>query len=202
MRRLLLTGLLVFVCLMLGGRIIFHIFPKTPGWIAGVILVLGLLALTCAFLAARHIEKPKEVDIARELEEKGLLESKAYCARRAFQVQEFEDEGSHYFIEVQDSSVLFLSGQYLYDYEPVTRHPRLTQPRRFPCTEFTVRRHSSEGYVVDIQCSGTVLEPEVTAPAFEMDDYSSDVFPGDGRIIKEKPYDLLRRERLHESQTK
>lgn len=200
--RALLTGLLVFVGLILGGRIILHLFPKTPGWIAGVMLFGGLFALTYALFAARRVRLRKEVDPAKEFEEKGLLVSETYRARRAFQIEELEDEGSHYFIELQDGGVLFLSGQYLYDYEPVTRRPRLTQPRRFPCTEFTVRRHSSEGYVVDIQCSGTVLEPEVTAPAFELDDYSSDAFPGDGRIIKDKPYDLLKSERLHESRTK
>lgn len=74
--------------------------------------------------------------------------SEAYRVKRAFQVEEFEDEGSHYYIELDDRRVLFLSGQYLYDYD--SEDP----PRAFPCTEFVVRRHRTKGYVVDISLSG------------------------------------------------
>ena len=35
----------------------------------------------------------------------------------------------------------FLSGQYLYDYEPISDDPDANEARSFPCTEFTVRRH-------------------------------------------------------------
>ena len=45
--------------------------------------------------------------------------SERFTASRAFAVEEFEDEGSHYFVDLTDNRVLFLSGQYLYDYEPL-----------------------------------------------------------------------------------
>ena len=71
-------------------------------------------------------------------------------------MEEFEDEGLHYFIELVDGRVLFLSGQYLYDYEPISDDPESNQPRSFPCTEFTVRRHKNDGCVVDLLRAGTV----------------------------------------------
>jgi hypothetical protein len=93
-------------------------------------------------------------------------------------VEEFEDEGLHY----------------LYDYEPISDDPELNQPRSFPCTEFTVRRHKKDGYVVDIVRGGTVLEPEVMAPAFGNKVWRAKRIPEDGQVITSASYDDLKRE--------
>lgn len=98
-------------------------------------------------------------------------------------MREFEDEGLHYFLELADGRVLFMSGQYLYDFEPISDDPEMNQPRSFPCSEFTVRRHTKEGYVVDMVCGGTVLEPEVSAPPFEKSDWRGNRVPEDGQVI-------------------
>ena len=93
-------------------------------------------------------------------------------------MEEFEDEGLHY----------------LYDYEPISDDPELNQPRSFPCTEFTVRRHKKDGYVVDIVGGGTVLEPEVMAPAFGNKVWRAKRIPEDGQVITSASYDDLKRE--------
>lgn len=121
-------------------------------------------------VAALIVFQPRGVNLSghptleqqiQDLEARGLLSAQVYRATRAFEVEEFEDEGCHYFLELTDGRVLFLSGQYLYNY---VSESDAGVGRRFPCSEFAVRRHSTEGYAVDIQCGGQVLEPDSVAP--------------------------------------
>jgi len=145
------------------------------------------------------VREPKSPDrVAKELEAKGLLQSNSYRARRAFRVEQPADErlehyGPHYFIELDDRRVLHLNGSYLTVYEPQTwMAPE--QTRRFPCTEFTTRRHKLEQCVVDIVCRGQVLEPEANAPAFQ--ESEADQIPDDEEIIRSKTYEQLKSERM------
>jgi hypothetical protein len=172
-------------------------FQDLPRWFIPPFIVgfLGLIAL------AYWLFNPKGTDLLgtktqeehiRELESQGLLDSTDFQATRAFEVEEFEDEGTQYYLELADGRVLFLIGQYLYDYSP---DPDLGTPRRFPCSEFTVRRHKVQDYVAEIQCRGAVLEPEFVAPPFNQDDWKSDRVPYDGKIITDRTYEELKRER-------
>jgi len=145
----------------------------------------------------RRISAERRAARIRKLEEDGLLIHQTLRARRAFQVDEFEDEGSSYFIELEDMSVVFLTGQYLYQYEP--RPESRNSPARlrsFPSTEFTIRRHKENGFAVDISCQGEVIEPEVLAPSFDEEDFRRDLMPEDGAILREKTYDQIKNERL------
>jgi hypothetical protein len=126
----------------------------------------------------------------REMEAAGLVTTTDYRARRAFEVEQIEDEGESYFIELEDERILFLNGQYFYDISSDDAGTRL-----FPTTDFTVKRHRIQGHVVDLIVRGTVLEPEVVAPAF--DDWTEvGVLPGDGAIIETMSYDALKAKRL------
>lgn len=130
-------------------------------------------------------------ELVRRLESEGLLVSTDFQARRAFAVREADDEGSHYFLELADGRVLYLTGQYLYDYEPLY-DPEQSHPRRFPCTDFTVQRHKTKEYVVGLVCRGAVLEPEATAPPFTDQARRSIGDPEDGQVLSDRPYDLLK----------
>jgi hypothetical protein len=90
--------------------------------------------------------------------------------------------------------VLFLCGQYLYDYEPMEGARK--QPRKFPCTEFTILRDKRDGLIVDVVCAGTVIEPEGQAPHFTEADYESGRLPENGQIISDRSYDQIKRERM------
>jgi hypothetical protein len=151
---------------------------------------MRLLRLVAAWIFRTRSRPPRVTEsweaFIERLEKGDLLESQSFTARRAFQVQEFEDEGSSYFIELTDGSVLFLSGQYLYEYE---------DEGCFPCTSFVVRRHRHERDVLEIQCGGDVIEPEVVAPPFTGADHDSGTVPDDGQIIA-VPYEKLKAERL------
>jgi hypothetical protein len=198
------AGLFVFTSMLLLVAFLgsLNVFDRAPSWVVGAGTALFMLVFV---VLAMWLFNPKGADWVRgktaeehkrELEQSGLLESTDFRATRAFGVEEFEDEGLHYFLELANGRVLFLSGQYLYDYEPIADDPELTQSRRFPCTEFTVRRHKSEGYVVEILCGGTVLEPEVMAPPFSEKVWKANGVPEDGQILTHVTYDKLRREHL------
>jgi len=154
-----------------------------------------LLILTIRFI--RSLKEESHDSQVLKLEKKGDLISTDFKARRAFLVDEFEDEGIHYFIELENNSILFLSGQYLYDYEPTYFGEK--ESRKFPCTEFIVRRHRLEHFVIDIICKGEAFEPEFFASPFGDIDYEEDQIPQDGEIIKNRSYDELKQERIARS---
>jgi hypothetical protein len=174
---------------------------EPPVWVISIVgIVAFCVTLTLAFVIFNRpgpsLRKGEAVDFTKKLEEEGILVSQDFEARRAFEIREFEDEGMHYMVELPDGSVLFLSGQYLYEYELIEDDPEFNQPRRFPCTSFTVRRHAEDGYVVDIICGGEVLEPECVAPYFEAEDFEQDRIPDDGQVITDRTYDELKAERM------
>src|SRR5262245_21050528 len=120
-----LSQLLNFGLLILLGVLI--IFPLLLTAQSLQKIPVSLIVFTVFFSAILFIliirfirslnEESDESQVLR-LQKKDDLISGDFKARRAFMVDEFEDEGIHYFIELEDNSILFLSGQYLYDYEP------------------------------------------------------------------------------------
>jgi hypothetical protein len=138
--RALLAGIFVFAVLLTTAGLISKHYPggALPWW-AGPTIIGGMFAAIFAslFLFNKSGYRPNlsrksfEEQLA-ELQVKGLLLSESFKARRAFQVEEYEDEGSHYFIELADSSVLFLTGQYLYEYEEITDDSEFNQKRTIP----------------------------------------------------------------------
>ena len=186
--RVLLAGCLVWLVLMVGVGLATYF--KLPVWAATALtLTLGGGGVIAALLlsggrnALRMRGRPVE-EVLADLEQKGLLVSSSFEAKRAFAVEETEDEGLHYYLELANQQVLFLSGQYLYDYEPIDDDPEVDQKRTFPCTTFTVHRHRTEHYVVQIECAGDVLEPESTFRGFSGADYKAGAIPADGDLLK------------------
>ena len=194
-------GMLAFVALIsslgaLDGRSSWPVFVGLP------FVLLGLLALSFWLFnptGTDPLGSKRPEQQLRELEEGGLLASTSFRATRAFGVEEAEDEGLHYYLELDDGRVLFLSGQYLYDYEP-DDDPEFARPRKFPCTEFTVRRHKDEGWVAEIVCSGAILEPEIVLHPFRTKEWHTNVVPEDGQVLSDIRYDDLKRARLSVSE--
>lgn len=200
--RVVLAALFVFACGGVAAALIdSHVASPWPWWGKGLpalaMLAAGGLSM---FVFNRsglrpHMRRQSHEEFIADLQTQGLLQREAFQATRAFAVAEFEDEGSHYFIELDDGRVLYLGGQYLYDFEPLEADDgEPEQLRSFPCTQFEVLRHRQAGYVVDIVCRGQVLEPELMAPPFgkrEMRD-----LPEDGELIVDRDYEALKRARL------
>lgn len=124
--RLIIAALFVVACLFAVVAIVSmsgigERAPIVVGLTLGLLLILLSIAAVYLFNPwwANPLGLMKPEELLRRLEEKGLLVSSDFQARRAFGVREFDDEGLHYFLELADGRVLFLSGQYLYDYEPI-----------------------------------------------------------------------------------
>jgi hypothetical protein len=125
----------------------------------------------------------KPTDLSHlDYEKLGLLESEEFSVKRAFEVEEYEDEGLHFFLELEDGRVLFLCGQYLYDYQEVSEDPELNQKASFPCSRFEVRRHKTEHWVHSIICHGPYLKPEAKLPHYSKAYQKAFGFPSDGEI--------------------
>jgi hypothetical protein len=195
--RVVLAGCFSFVAMLLSVGVLAVLEPKAPaplvGMLAGGVLV-GAAVVAVRLFNPRGVHplgfKSPEQHVA-ELQRGGLLMSERFTASRAFGIQEFEDEGIHYFVGLTDGRVLFLSGQYLYDYEPLV-DTEGSCPRRFPCGSFTVRWHRTEHYTVDLVCEGVAFEPEVTLPSFTTHDYRAGVIPRDRAVITDRTYDALK----------
>jgi hypothetical protein len=200
--RVLRAALFVVVGSCCAGVTLSTLVPTVGGWILGLGVggVFLFLCVVADYLFNRPEDRLAEFrspnSIMRDLETRGLLASTTFRATRAFEVEEYDDEGPHYFIELEDGSVLYLNGQYLLDYGPIDDDPEFNQPRLFPCTEFTIRRHRDEGYVVEIICGGSVLTPEVMAPAFDRGEYRHGAVPEDCQVLVDRKYEEIKRERM------
>jgi len=199
--RALLAAIFVFGAMLGTVGLVDSYYPTGPmPWWAklapGGVLLLALLASLFLFNRAGFRpslrRKSLEEQLA-ELDAKGLLLRQPFEARRAFCVNEFEDEGPHYFTELSDGRVLYLNGQYLYDYEPIEDDPELNQPRAFPCCNFEVLRHKAAGYAIHVACGGQVLEPEVIAAPFTRQTLRAGI-PEDGQVFEVGSYERLKQQ--------
>jgi hypothetical protein len=106
--RLVGAGIFVYASMLLlvGALGAWNAFVRGPPWLVGIgiaVFMIGMVVLS-AWLFNRRGASPFGRKTAeehiRELEEAGQLESTAFRATRAFGVEESEDEGLHYFLEL------------------------------------------------------------------------------------------------------
>lgn len=173
-------------------------------WWANFLLapaVMFAAAAVALVIFNRASQRPSFASPAKrlaDLERRGLLERRPYRATRAFLVEPYEDEGPHYYLELPDGRALYLNGQYLYDFEPITDDPEVNQPRAFPCTEFEVLWDIEVKHVHDIRCAGTVLEPEMVFPPHVHESRSRHA-ETDGTILADRSYETARHEFIESS---
>ena len=111
--RVLLAGVFVFTVTLALVGLIGAMYPADnwPWWAAPVIAVAMLGSMIASLFifnmpGYRPTMPGKTIEeLIGELQEQGMLISESFSAVRAFQVEEFEDEGSHYFIELTDGAV-------------------------------------------------------------------------------------------------
>ena len=166
-------GLHTGVCTILG------IVGKEPWMSISFVLSLGLAGFASARATRRLVPTREPVKTAADFERLGLAVRESYRAKRAFKVEEFEDEGPHYFVELDDGRVLYLSGQYLYDIP------------NFPCGQFQALRDTEHGWIIGVEPQSPTMPLDATLPSFQPKDYKSDLVPGDGDILPSGYDDLL-----------
>lgn len=195
--RLLLLALSGFVALLIFIALFAIVFPiNFPPW-------LGLLLCALSFATGGTIAwfamgrpSPKLTAFATpDYESLGLLTSRKFKAKRAFEVEPFEDEGPHFFIGLEDGKVLFLCGQYLFDYVEITDDPDLAQAATFPSTEFEVRSHKNEHWTHSVICRGQYLKPEIKLPHYSKRFMKKFGAPTDGEVFEVSFDEMLARVR-------
>jgi hypothetical protein len=199
--RLVLATLSFFIALAaLFGAYLWLVPPDAPGWlttfVAVVAIVLSLIitnklvnAPGTDFWSLKRVARPVE----QPDDETSLIADTTYRASRCFIVEESGEEGPQYFIELQDRTVLFLSGSYFASYEPYKFLGLINSPRKFPCAEFIVRRDRYEGGVVGIRCRGAVLEPELILPPLDDAERESVAQLKNGDVIRHRSYEELKK---------
>lgn len=163
-----------------GGRIL--------GWISLAVAAAAGLAMVRTILPHRVTTPPTLED----LEAQGMVETAEYTATRAIMVEEFDDEGLFYLLDIGEGRTLCLMGQALYDFEPLeAERDGEDRSRRFPNTRFSVLRHREQADILDLLCHGEPFEPLQIFPHFTPKDYKQGLVAVDEQIIHDFTFDEL-----------
>src|SRR5262245_29345918 len=103
--RLVVAGLFVFAGMIAVGVFLSSRFRDLPFWMIPLMLVVFAILIFAVIIFFNLGNKISRrglggSDLIEDLGAKGLLSSAAYNATRAFEVAEFDEEGSHYFLEL------------------------------------------------------------------------------------------------------
>ena len=197
--RLILAAFSFLICLFLIATALTFILPNDlPDWMTGIIVLVSAgvsLVITNKLVNVRgthfwSLARAQEPHTTTDKE--GLIVSTLYHAGRFFEVRGATEEGAHYFIELNDKSILYLNGRYLNAFKPRKILNLVSRPGSFPCTEFEVKRDRYDGCVVGVQCRGAVLSPEAVLPPFTEEDIRKGTLPNDGDIIASRTYDEMK----------
>jgi hypothetical protein len=173
--------------MVLGGTCIVSVFGRRViPWLGSVYPTLALLGVgaICAFIVGYRAGKSTAASRGRNPDVKeGVMEVLSVEASRAIRVDEFEDEGMGFYLDVGGGRVLFLQGQYLYDD---------VDAKRFPCTRFELVRTLHSKTVFSLKCLGEYLTPVHTNPPFTPEEYTSDKGHYDGDEL-EVPFESLKK---------
>lgn len=146
---------------------------RWTGVVAIAAIALGVGTAVRMRLRLRGLASEGVSRRAKELRD-GLAHEVVYDVAEAIRIEETEDLGSNYYLHLTDGTVVFLSGQYLYEDEEAGRFPS-TRIRR------TIAPLTNE--LLDFACLGTPLNVSSTHPAFTDSDYRTGRVPEDGAVV-------------------
>jgi len=143
---------------------------------------IGAMTLAWAVYGTRDYlrsTRPREYELQereayRQDLAQGVAEVRTFRARECYRVEELEDEGSSYYLHLEDGPVLFLSGQYLYEPE---------DKKEFPCTEFDIVRGPRSRVLLGVVCRGSYLPPIKRLRAFSVAELRDGQAPEDGEMV-------------------
>lgn len=152
--------------------------------------VAGTFAVYLYRTSAPYLQKAREA-YSRDLA-LGTVTCTTYDVVDALRVQELEDEGSSYYLKLADGRVLFLQGQYLYEYEGAEPDGESkAEPARFPARRFTIERTAESGLVMGLRDFGALVSISGTLKPFTLEDHENDRVPQDGEVLQ-IDFDTLR----------
>jgi hypothetical protein len=157
---------------------------------AAAVLVSVALGAYVYFRTTRKSWRQEHADLAREDLAGGIAEVTRYRARAAIRLEELEDEGPSFFVELADGRVLFLCGQFLYEDD---------EAGTFPCEEFEAARAPRTGLLLDFRCLGPAFPPQEKLPPFDPDEYDGPSIPDEWEIIDRSLEQILEERRARAS---
>jgi hypothetical protein len=119
-------------------------------------------------------EKRYRIQQDRDLDSR-IADVTTYHVKQAIKVEECEDLGIGFYLDLGEGKVLYLQGQYLYKY---------SDDKRFPCTRFTISRTTHSRKFLDIRCEGEYIAPVCVNPPFTKKDGRAGLVPKDGQILE------------------
>jgi hypothetical protein len=144
-----------------------------------------LVATAVGALVYRRVTRPgwrsAGAGLARADLAGGVAEVVRYRARAALHVEELEDEGPSYFLELVDGGVLFLCGQYLYDG---------VENGSFPCEQMVISRGPQTRLLLDFACAGPKVPVVETFPGVDLDEWAGSSMPDDGEVLERRLEDI------------
>jgi hypothetical protein len=155
--------------------------PRGAGFAGGLMM---LLFYGRRQLRERRASRAESIARGRDLVS-GRARVTRYEIVDAIAIQESEDEGIGFYLELTDGRVLYLGGQYLYE---------LADTRRFPSTAFEISRVAASGGFLALTPLGEYLVPSTEREPFTGEEYDHSRVPEDGAFV-EATFEDLRRSR-------
>lgn len=162
------------ICVLLA---VASIFPKSNEY--NLIFYISTIAclILSVYLAYKIYPRKRKPKLEEVLDD--TVEILDVEASDAIKIEEFEDEGIGYYLNIGDGKVLFIQGQYLYDDNEYEN----TDPK-IPSTRMTIHRGAVSKIVLDIRFVGEYLPPSHTNSPFTTEDYENNRVPEDGAILE------------------
>lgn len=169
--------MLSFIPLLLSDEI-FHLHLMTNKPI--IILWISLTTITTVILVWREKIQWRNSFVGKDLQT-GIVEVTECDPTHAIEIEEDEEMGIGYFLDVGENKTLFLIGKYLY---------KQNLPF-FPSTNLKIIRAPQSGIVLDIIVNGEYLPPMENLAPFSHEDYASGKVPIDGELINKPLKELV-----------
>ena len=132
---------------------------------------LAVISAGMVILSKNKKEKSKSIsEIRDELLSNGHLKEFTFRSYSFFQVNEVEDEGLHYFIDIGDGKTLYLNGQYLYDIDDLN----------FPRSHIVIAYNDKDNYVFQVISNGKEI-PRIQSTI----DFRKSYFNNDASIFED-----------------
>lgn len=146
---------IIFILIPFIGFFIFRHEDNTE-----VLLFLTILIFACALLEWGWKRWAQKVPAAYQ---KDLTERKVEVihveAAGAAEVEEVSDFGLNFFMEIGDSKLLFLTGQYLYEVAYEIGKDEVERQGKFPNTKFDIMHAPHSRQFLGFDCLGEPLKP-------------------------------------------
>lgn len=156
----------------------FWLFSQVVGddWGAGI--AAFFMYIWYPFMALKYFSRndEKEIDDMSQALAKGELQVDEYQVKDVIEIEEFEDEGLFFLLDVGENQTLCLRGQYLY--EPVEKGI-------FPNSKIKVFWNNHFNQTYGVEGAGLKVLTKRKLPPLNEKQYDSGVLPGDRDLLNQ-----------------